>query len=348
MGKAFLRGEADGGVGEHIIAAGCHHGGSPEKFRGRLARRWPADYRYARTPGPAKLEGATMTDPARRRTAPRWRTLALLATAAVLLAGCELATGTVRTATELQDAGITNPNLQYDDGVARLDYDADRNPLEARTEQDQAAAIIWNHLPFRIELITVTDRAGAFPSRDYPRDLLEQELGPRPANLDRSVEDIARRATLIAIAVALVLLVLIIVVIVLVVRAVRRRPTPQPAGAWPQGGQQPWGQPGWGQPAQPAPPPWAQPAPPPPPGSWPPPQPPPASGPPPAPPAGSPPPAAPPGSPPPAAGPPTPPAAPPESPPAAPPARGPGDTQRLEPEAPPRDPGEERGPTPPA
>jgi len=24
MGKAFLRGEADGGVGEHIIATNCH------------------------------------------------------------------------------------------------------------------------------------------------------------------------------------------------------------------------------------------------------------------------------------------------------------------------------------
>jgi hypothetical protein len=265
-----------------------------------------------------------MTEPARRRTAPRWRTLALLATAAVLLAGCELATGTVRTATELQDAGITNPNLQYDDGVARLEYDADRNPLEARAEQDRAATIIWEHLPFRIERITVTDNAGAFPSRDYPRALLEQRLGPRPADLDRSVEDIARRATLIAIAVALFLLLLIILVIVLVVRAVRRRPAPQPAGAWPQGGQQPWGQPGWGQPAQPAPPPWAPPAPPPPPGSWPPAQPPP--------PAEAPPPA-------------TPPA---EAPPAAPPPpRGPGDTQRLEPEEPPP-PREDRGPAPPA
>jgi hypothetical protein len=332
MGKAFLRGEADGGVGEHIIAADCHHGGSPEKFRGRLARRRRADYRYARTPGPAKLEGATMTDPARRhRVAPRWRTLVLLATAAVLLAGCELATGTVRTATELQDAGISNPNLQYDDGVARLEYDADRNPLEARAEQERAAAIIWRNLPFRIERITITDNAGAFPSRDYPRALLEQRLGPRPANLDRSVEDIARRATLIAIAVALVLLLLIILVIVLVVRAVRRRPAPQPAGAWPPGGQAPWGQPGWGQPAQPAPPPWAQPAPPPPPGSWP---------------AGGEPPSAP-GAPPPPAGSP-PPSAPPESPPPAPPpARGPGDTQRLEPEAPPP-PREEPGPTPPA
>ncbi|MFL5794841.1 MAG: hypothetical protein ACJ77H_12675 [Actinomycetota bacterium] len=204
-----------------------------------------------------------MTDPAPRpRTVARWRVLALLA-AAALLAGCELATGTVRTASQLQDAGIRNPNLQYDNGVATLRYDADPNPLEARTEQDRAAAIIWRNLPFRIDRITVI-ADGSFPNRrDYPRALLEQELGPRPANLDRSVADIARRATLIAVAVALVLMVLVVVVIVLVMRAVRRRPTPQPAGVWPQGGApQPWGQPGWGQPP-PGQQPWGQ-APPPP------------------------------------------------------------------------------------
>jgi hypothetical protein len=267
-----------------------------------------------------------MTDPApRRRTVTRWRMLALLA-AAILLAGCELATGTVRTATQLQDAGIRNPNLHYDNGVATLEYDADPNPLEARTEQDRAAAIIWRNLPFRIDRITVTADGGAFPSRrDYPRALLEQQLGPRPANLDRSVGDIARRATLIAVAVALVLLVLIVVVILLVVRAVRQRPTPQPAGAWAQGGApQPWGQPGWGQPPPPGNQPWG---PPPPPGPQP-------WGQPPAQPTPPPPPQ-------------QPPPAPPQAPPAPPP-RGPGDTQRLEPGPPPPPPPEERGPTPPS
>jgi hypothetical protein len=270
-----------------------------------------------------------MTDPApRRHQVPGWRALALLV-AAILLAGCELATGTVRTATQIQEAGIRNPNLQYNGGVATLEYDADPNPLEARAEQDRAAAIIWKNLPFRIDRITVTSDGGAFPSRrDYPRALLEQRLGPRPANLDRSVSDIARRATLIAVAVALVLLVLIVVVILLVVRAVRSRPTPQPAGAWPQGGApQPWGQPGWGQPPPGQPPPGGPPpgqlwGPPPPPG------PPPQGGPPPW------------GQPPPQQPTPPPPA----------PPRGPGDTQRLEPGPPPparQPPQEERGPTPP-
>ena len=251
-----------------------------------------------------------MTDPApNRRTVTRWRMLALLTAATLLVAGCELATGTVRTTTRLQDAGIHNPNLGYRDGVATVEYDADPNPLEARTEQDKAAAIIWQNLPFRIDRIVVTADGGGFPSRRvYPRALLEQQLGPRPANLDRPVSDIARRATLIAVVVALVLLVLIVVVILLVVRAVRR-PTPQPAGAWAQGpNPQPWGQPGWG---QPPPPPGHQPWGPPPAQPAPPPQPPPSP-----------------------------------QPPPAPPPRGPGDTQRLEPEPPPSQ--EERGPTPPS
>jgi hypothetical protein len=301
-----------------------------------------------------------MTEPALRRMPTRWRALVLLATAAALLAGCDLATGTVRTATELQEAGIRNPNLQYDGGVATLEYDADPNPLEARAEQERAARVIWLNLPFRIDQITLVPDGGAVPSRDYPRALLEQRLGPRPADLDRSVEDIARRATLIALVVGLVALVLVIVVIVLVVRAVRRRPAPQPAGAWPQGGgPQPWGQAGWGQPTQPGQQPWGQPAPP---GQ----QPwgaPPGTGQPPDPAWAQPPPAAPapPGPPPPSA--PPPPAPPPPGsagtgedwpsgaprPEAEPPSRGPGDTQRLEPgSTPPAPPREERGPTPPS
>jgi hypothetical protein len=267
------------------------------------------------------LEGATMTEPApRHRPMTRWRALVLLVTAAALLAGCELATGTVQTASELQEAGIRNPNLNYDGGTATLEYDADPNPLEARAEQERAAAIIWRNLPFRIEQITVIANGGAFPSRrDYPRAVLQEQFGPRPADLDRSVEDIARQATLIAGVVALVLLLLIILVIVLVVRAVRRRPAPRPAGAWAQGGApQPWGQQGWGQPPPPAQPPWNQPTQP----GYGPPAPPGQQG------YGQPPPGW-------------------AQPPPEPPVQGPGDTQRLDPDPPPPPQGE-RGPTPPS
>jgi hypothetical protein len=300
------------GVGEHIIAAARHQVG------------------YGRDASPGDAGGSDMTEPAPRHRAPiRRRALAMLvAAAAFLLAGCELATGTIRTATELEQAGVSNPNLNYDGGTATLDYDPDPAPLAARAEQDRAAQIIWENLPFRIERIVVRPDGGLVPSREYSRAELEQALGPRPADLDRSVEDIARRATLIAAVVALVVLALIVLVIVLVVRAVRRRPAPQPAGPWPQGpggphpwgqpvppGQQPWPQQGqqpWPQPPPPAQQPWGAQPPPPSGPSW---QPPPPAQPPPQPPA--------PGAP--------------------PPTRGPEDTQRLEPGPPP----EERGPTPP-
>jgi hypothetical protein len=187
------------------------------------------------------------------------RLLVVVVAAAVLLAGCDLATGTVRTATELRDAGIGNPNLQYDNGVARLEFDPAGGPVERLREQDRAAEVIWRNLPFRLDRITVTarDQDSLLTQRDYPRAVLEARFGPRPAGLDQSPGDIARRVLLWASVGGLLLLLVVVLIIVLVVRAVRRRPPPQPAGAWqqpPPG--QPWGQPRYGQPpAQPG---WGQ------------------------------------------------------------------------------------------
>jgi hypothetical protein len=192
-----------------------------------------------------------MTNPgARGRLAAGWRWLAAVAAAVVLLAGCELATGTVRTATELQDAGIRNPNIQYENGEARIDYDPATGPLERRAEQDRAAEIVWRNLPFRLERITVAARGGGLRDQgDYPREVLEARFGPRPEGLDRSPGDIARRALLWAAVGGLLFLLAVVLIIVLVVRAVRRRPTPQPAGAWQAPpAQQSWGQPSYGQP----------------------------------------------------------------------------------------------------
>jgi hypothetical protein len=182
-----------------------------------------------------------MTHPASPgRGTTRWRGLVLVAAAVVVLAGCQLATGTVRTATELQDAGIRNPDLQYDGGEARLEYDSGAGPLQLRAEQDRAAGIIWRNLPFRVDQITVTQRDGfAGARRSYPRPLLERQFGPRPAGLDRSPSQLARRAILLATVVATLVLLAVVVIIVLVVRALRRRPPPPPGY-----GQQPWAQPG--------------------------------------------------------------------------------------------------------
>jgi hypothetical protein len=203
---------------------------------------------------------------------PRGRLLVAVAVAAVLLlAGCDLATGTVRTATELQDAGIRNPDLQYDNGEARLEYDPVSGPLERVREQDRAAEVIWENLPFRLDSITVAarDRSDPIGERDYSRAVLEARFGPRPAGLDRSPGDIARRVLLWASVAGVLVLLAMVLIIVLVVRAVRRRPAPQPAGAWqqpppqqpwgqPSYGQQAWGQPGYGQQTQPQ---WPQPGP---------------------------------------------------------------------------------------
>jgi hypothetical protein len=182
--------------------------------------------------------------------------LLLVAVAMVVLAGCEFATGTVRTVTELQDAGIRNPDLQYDDNVARLEYDSSTGPLDRAAEQDRAAQVIWTNLPFRVDRISIRASGDGLLDleRDYSRATLEELFGPRPSGLDRSPADAVRRAVLIAVIAGLVVLAAVVLIIVLVVRAVRNRPAAAPAGGWPQGaGQPPWGQPGSG------PPPWAQP-----------------------------------------------------------------------------------------
>jgi hypothetical protein len=196
------------------------------------------------------------------------RLLAVVVMAAALLAGCDLATGTVRTATELRDAGIHNPDLQYDNGVARVEFDPAGGPVEGLREQQQAAEVIWRNLPFRVDRITVTARGqdSLLAQRTYSRADLEARFGPRPAGLDQSPGDIARRVLLWASIAGLLLLVVVVLIIALVVRAVRRRPPPQPAGAWQQQpSAQPWGQPGYGQQPPPGygqqatPQPWGQP-----------------------------------------------------------------------------------------
>jgi hypothetical protein len=195
-----------------------------------------------------------MTNPGPRAGVRGHLRLLAVVVAVVLLAGCDLATGTVRTATELRDAGIRNPDLQYDNGVARVEFDPAGGPAEALREGNRAAEVIWRNLPFRVDRITVTARGqdSLFAQRAYSRADLEARFGPRPAGLDQSPGDIARRVLLWASIAGLLLLLVVVLIIVLVVRAVRRRPPPQPAGAWQQPPAQPWGQPGYGQPpAQP-------------------------------------------------------------------------------------------------
>jgi hypothetical protein len=192
-----------------------------------------------------------MTNPA-----PRWRWLAALILAALVLGGCDLASGTIRTVSRLRDAGIDNPDLNVHNRNADLVYDSSAGPLERLAEEDRAAQVIWENLPLEVQQITVQPRGnGLFDNpRVYPRAVLETRFGPRPAGLDKSPAEIVRRVVVGVSVGVLVLLALVVLIIVLVVRASRNRPAAQPAGGW-QGG---YGQPGYGppggQPGWPAPP----------------------------------------------------------------------------------------------
>src|SRR4029450_6777522 len=108
-------------------------------------RRRGAYHRGQLLPGEVIREMSTLEERPMKDPAPppppwnRWRPLVLVATVAAVLAGCDLATGTVRTATELQRAGIDNPNLNYDGGTATLPYDADRKPVSPQGAQHRWA-----------------------------------------------------------------------------------------------------------------------------------------------------------------------------------------------------------------
>ena len=75
----------------------------------------------------------------------------LLAMAAALLAGCDLATGPCGPRPSSRRPAFVTRTSTTTGARPPSTYDADPNPLEARAEQDQAAAIIWSNLPFRID-----------------------------------------------------------------------------------------------------------------------------------------------------------------------------------------------------
>jgi hypothetical protein len=216
-----------------------------------------------------------MTQAAPRRSGRWWPWL--VAVAALLLAGCDTASGYVGTLLELDQAGIHNPSIDSSGDQVTLAYDSTASADELTGEEDRAAEVIWRHLPLRFSTLEVDPRRDE--PRSYSREELQGRFGPRPARLDKGQGDIEAdlrntwRNVLRAVAIGLVLLLgLVALVIVLVVRAVRRRPPAAPPTGWgaPSGGPQPpWpqqpgyppGQP-WGAPGQGS---WQAPAPYPPP-----------------------------------------------------------------------------------
>ncbi len=203
-----------------------------------------------------------MRTQAATRTSVTWW-LCLIAVAAVLLSGCETATGYIGTLLELDQAGIDNPSISNSGDQVILAYDSTVSQSELVEEENRAAEVIWRHLPLRFSTLEVDPRRDLGVPRVYSREELEGRFGPRPARLDKGQGDIERdlrntwRNVLRALVVAVVaLLVLVALVIVLVVRAVRKRPPAAPPAGWAAattgGPQPPWPQqpPGY-PPAQP-------------------------------------------------------------------------------------------------
>jgi hypothetical protein len=129
----------------------------------------------------------------------RWRTLVLVAVVAALLAGCDLATGTVRTATELQRAGIDNPNLNTTGARPPSATTPTPIPLDARDEQDRRRPDHLEEpaLPDRRIVITSDSGARSRPAR-VPRAAAEEQLRAAPGRPGPLGRGHRRRATLIA------------------------------------------------------------------------------------------------------------------------------------------------------
>jgi hypothetical protein len=209
--------------------------------------------------------------PAGRRAGRRLgRWLGLVAVTAVLAAGCGFASGMLRTANALREAGIDNPDITGGDARVTVTYDTHASESDLPAEQDRVAEVIWRNLPFRFSELAVTPRGATSPpggTRTYSREELMARLGPRPSSLDNTGRDVeasvratVRNVVIGLIAGGIVLLALVTLIIVLLVRASRRARPPVPvpaAGGW--GPAAPDGR-GWGQqpppsgPGQPPPP----------------------------------------------------------------------------------------------
>ncbi len=215
----------------------------------------------------------TQAAPTRRSSIASW--LCLAALAAVLLSGCDTATGYIGTILELDQAGIHNPSITNSGDQVTLAYDSTVPSDQLTEEENRAAEVIWKHLPLRFSTLEVDPHRDLGVPRTYSREELEGRFGPRPAGLDKGQGDIEQdlrntwrnvvRGIIIGVT---TLLLLVVLVIVLVVRAVRKRgPAPPPPGwpaagggpqpSWPQQPGQPWGaQAPAGQPAPPPQVPW--------------------------------------------------------------------------------------------
>lgn len=154
-----------------------------------------------------------------------------------VLAGCGVVRGTIGTVRALNDAGFGIPEIQLDaedDGV-RVSVEKDTEDLPAGAAE--AAEVVWDNLPLRIERmeVTCTNGFGGRGTFEADRTELERRFGPRDPTLDEGLQDDDLRTLGIVVAVMLigglvVLAGIVILIVVLVRRSRRRNPPPGPPG----------------------------------------------------------------------------------------------------------------------
>src|SRR4051812_5718246 len=115
----------------------------------------------------------------------RWRRWSLVAAAlvvAVAVASCGTLRSAARTRRALRDEGVraAGVSARGKNGVTTLVVRP--HSSTSPVTHDRAAEIVWRTFDYRVDRIQVITTNG---SRDYPRFVLEHELGPRPAGFDR-------------------------------------------------------------------------------------------------------------------------------------------------------------------
>jgi hypothetical protein len=130
------------------------------------------------------------------------RVLVALAALAVASAatGCGAIRDTVRTQNALKRAGFRDAGVDWygEDGLDILEvwWTARAETTEALADESMAAArVVWRVAPIRFDAVRtypdtpfLGDQTDA--QRTFPRSTLEEEFGPRPAGLDRSLYDV--------------------------------------------------------------------------------------------------------------------------------------------------------------
>ena len=195
---------------------------------------------------------------ARRRG---WVAALLLVFCGLVLGGCGAIEGMLDTEEALVAAGYRDPEVSFESinglDTVYVSWDASAETSEGlRDESLGVAGVVWRVAPLRMDVVETDPRVSfvadsAEVGTVYPRAQLEQEFGPRSAELDKPLTELMNlREIGIGVVVAVLLFLgLIVLVVVLVLRSSRKKRAARPAysgyGGYPQQGQ--WQQGQWQQ-----------------------------------------------------------------------------------------------------